>query len=105
MAKKHTPPTPGPWKVETGLERKGRRERWRCSVWANTMVADVTDQVRPWEAEANARLIAAAPELLAELQALVNAVDEYAEAAARDGEPVYLNVPESAYAAIKKARG
>lgn len=102
MAKKHTE---GPWHTD---KRKIDGE-WIVTVEAPTPIAAsliVCEVGRPnTNTTADARLIAAAPELLAELQALVNAVDEYAEAAARDGEPVYLNVPESAYAAIKKARG
>jgi hypothetical protein len=95
--------TPGPWMAwldEDTNKFSVYRDRGRgVGEW----VAEVHGTKGCFQA--NARLIAAAPDLLSELQALVNAVDGYIEAAIRDGEPVYLASPESARAAIAKARG
>ena len=81
MTTKHTP---GPWDIREGF----RSDTWEVfptrgappddgfSAWAElaTVVADYNDDDMS-EGEANARLIAAAPELLAALQALDLLID------------------------------
>lgn len=57
MNKKHTP---GPWHVANGVQIRSARDQI-AKVWS----------MRNGEGNANARLIAAAPELLASLQVLV----------------------------------
>ena len=57
-------PTPGPWHVANGVQIRGEREQI-AKVW----------MMRGGEGNANARLIAAAPELLEALAEVVNAAD------------------------------
>jgi hypothetical protein len=105
--------TPGPWNVCQPVEwdlggRSWTAEQMMHMWWVGKrpgVAVALIDGSEAQSGESNARLISAAPELLNELQGLVNAVDEYIEAAIRDGEPVYLAIPESARAAIAKARG
>ncbi len=89
--------TPGPWRVGTLLEGPtlyitGADDATVASLRLHT--ADGKDKTR----QANARLIAAAPELL---DVLINLADEV-EAMHRDYPPVML---EYARAAIAKATG
>lgn len=76
--------TPGPWKVETPENNslywriRGSQIGTRFKI-ANVLYAAETPHERN-QAEANARLIAAAPELLRDLIELVDTVDgNYAE--------------------------
>lgn len=97
MTTKHTP---GPWMPHGGKPRDGY-----CFIGDATPtgwpVALVSDRVATGEAEANARLIAAAPELLAALQAMVdNYVDTYGD----EGDDAPGSI-KTARAAIAKARG
>ena len=92
--------TPGPWVVEDS--RKFRRKRLRSSLLMvvaenGGMPGLIVNQreVTPTD-EANARLIAAAPDLLAALTALVAAVSD------PDADSLYELA--AARAAIKKAR-
>jgi hypothetical protein len=86
--------TPGPWiwgKGNKGLYGAGPDNEvldWAC--YEGMWLSGPNDK-------ANARLIAAAPELLKELQELVEA---YA-----DGEPNWKQIVSSASAAIAKATG
>lgn len=74
MSAKHTP---GPWEIDWYICREGNEELWRVprsigpahvdhNHWAGKHIA--VD-------EANARLIAAAPDLLFQLQAAANYID------------------------------
>jgi hypothetical protein len=98
MADKHTP---GPWKAELscvgeyrGLEIKGKNGQWIGNVHANKNRDDRIPQ-----AEANARLIAAAPELLDVLML----VEE--RFGAHCADPLPLDLCELIVAALSKARG
>jgi hypothetical protein len=87
--------TPGPWKVEPGFHRN--------------RIADADDAAICFalgftqEATANARLIAAAPELLITLSNLIAAIEEYG--AYKRGEFMINDVLELARAAVAKAEG
>jgi len=91
--------TPGPWSVwKKSLDPAGR-EDWAILSSENRIIAEAfwkveTDEYMP--AEANARLIAAAPELLEALEAMA----EWHEDSA-DDEPLII----ATRAAIAKARG
>lgn len=76
-------PTPGPWHVANGVQIRGEREQI-AKVW----------MMRGGEGNANARLIAAAPELLEALQFVMTASGEQLSTAF-----------EQAQAAIAKATG
>lgn len=80
MTAKHTP---GPWHVANGVQIRGAREQI-AKVW----------MMRGGEGNANARLIAAAPELLEALQFVMTASGEQLSTAF-----------EQAQAAIAKATG
>ena len=140
MKTKHTP---GPWKLELvrwaesapisgfGISAEGKTP-WLCSAGASeranhcTVVADehieqgVTTGFSASEAEANARLIAAAPELLAALSGMIGLLDANAYALAcklgtqgHDDEPEPESIDgfnrnpriERARATIAKAEG
>ena len=98
--------TPGPWDVclYNRAILGGETSRDGCRV----TVADLPTMYGPLDAnpvsEANARLIAAAPDLLAVLEGLVNSVDEYG---LRDhaGATITEKETATAHAAIAKARG
>lgn len=88
--------TPGPWEVGN-LDRNGQRvvrgEIEVCTCWHHC-VGSLEEQM-----EANARLIAAAPDLLAALAGII-------EIGKRDlTNPKYDAYFEEARAALKKARG
>lgn len=83
--------TPGPWRTEGGCLSH------RVEIWTNTGW-----QVGTWDDEthnicSNARLIAAAPDLLAACEALVDACD--------NGSRSAIECAEIARAAIAKAKG
>jgi hypothetical protein len=64
--------TPGPWKIAD----RTRYPWWNVTTQAGDYVAEVEcDPDAPDESHANARLIAAAPELLAALNGVVNEFD------------------------------
>lgn len=86
--------TPGPWKLAVGVIGPDK-------VWMEDSQGNETMICRGVENEHDARLIAAAPELLAALQRLTRAMDDY------DGDiPADINSPHhQALAAIAKATG
>lgn len=68
--------TPGPWQLKKNMSSVGIFD----SVGRHITRVPCVDQ-QSVRGEANARLIAAAPELLAALQALTSAVDQFTNAA------------------------
>ncbi|GEM_PF-976347 len=63
--------TPGPWKVERAQGKRGQLYIWMDGeYWGGHAIATVHDRV-PESASANARLIAAAPELLEALETIL----------------------------------
>lgn len=80
--------TPGPWDLTFG--------EYDAAIHAGATIAMVDDTMRAWKA--NARLIAAAPELLAALLPLVNASPVNGGMIRFDGEEL-----AAARAAIRKA--
>jgi len=104
MTSKHTP---GPWAVQSAEECTGRQlddlVKWvvtgdQHSLWIST--GPTWDPEHAEESEANARLIAAAPELLQTLQ-MVESV--YRKNCVTEGEP--SSVFDAMQAAIAKATG
>lgn len=101
MSTKHSP---GPWEVDERFTKEsGRHAQYR--IFAANLVCTLEVPIgfyrSPAESEANARLIAAAPELLAALQALYTAEEEY-------GDPTNAAINEAwlkARAAIARATG
>jgi hypothetical protein len=88
MTTKHTP---GPWHF--GVETIGHMANYICAANTNTIVcADI-------DSAANARLIAAAPDLLAALQQCLVIVDAHRRAAGGEGDIAAMN----ARAAIARA--
>lgn len=68
--------TPGPW--DTSLSTRTTHAHYvgkRAPNGSLDMVCDLTDSCFPHNAKANARLIAAAPELLEELKNLVDDIE------------------------------
>ncbi len=94
MKMKHTP---GPWRAYQGEETKRGRTRyyWAVAPAVGGRIAELDDPF-PASDEANAHLIAAAPDLLVACEA---ALDWFVSVAA-DGAPA-----TTVAAAIKKARG
>lgn len=91
------PHTPGPWSMRDETERVFAEDGWG-------LVADCGQSVRAGEIEANARLIAAAPELLA--------AAEYALARLTNPAPIRSDqimervaTCDTLLAAIRRARG
>lgn len=100
-----SPPTPGSWEAVEGDTNSGRlRGAWGSIQSEDWHLADVyadVDELRPC-AEANARLMAAAPDLLAACKKMLSALE------AVKGEPVdsdYWSINEQAEIAIAKAEG
>lgn len=94
MSAKHTP---GPWTAAAGRILGGFGA-----------VAKMVDQSTNYRAqqEADARLIAAAPELLAALEWLVRDADcDYTSPEDSDRRVVMVSTVEAARAAVAKARG
>lgn len=98
MSTKHTPHTPGPWTMHPRFD-DGAEVRapvaW-CSV-ASTHDASGSQIIDAAEARANARLIAAAPDLLAALEEAIRDHDDF-----EDGR-LSGNTVATMYAAIAKA--
>jgi hypothetical protein len=101
-ATKHTP---GPWTVAPDGEHVLGGEPTDPVVIAGTMLADwcsETDET----SEANARLIAAAPNLLAALETALSALNHAGEVATASGKgELYIGTRAAARAAIAKATG
>jgi len=98
METKHTP---GPWRYEAGTKtiRAARENYWLCSMDSFDGAVDH---------EANARLIAAAPELLAACEDLVNLWDEWVRYSEGLEEPLRRSIEmrvQQSRAAISKAKG
>jgi hypothetical protein len=100
--------TPGPWRVSSPARYGNRKEIFGLSNEHVAGVGDLGEQVAPFDSEANARLIAAAPELLA---ALEWTTDRFAAAVQHDkaenelADCGHCGVIEEARAVIRKARG
>lgn len=72
--------TPGPWSVEYGVEygETDRALNIRCEPNdedSGTFICEMQSSIGPAQTASNARLIAAAPELLAALDELTSRVD------------------------------
>ena len=90
--------TPGPWRVESG-------PYYRAIRVDGEVIADVRQIGRSFN-ESNARLLAAAPELLAALEMAVQHYDEWASADLSDYlDEARLPWLAPARAAIAKAKG
>jgi peroxiredoxin len=97
MKTKHTP---GPWTAKEALQYKGIG--WSSSIHANDEFLTDSWGDTKQQAEANARLIAAAPDLLKALQWLLEDADDRGEIRDDDGE--LYDDWKNAIAAIKKAQ-
>jgi len=87
--------TPGPWAVERA------DDAYCIANVGNLVIMPCGGKVKHDNAEADARLIASAPDLLEALEMIVAEADSYT---ARTGKPVY-NWLDQARAALAKARG
>ncbi|MGK9045857.1 hypothetical protein KXR63_00660 [Stutzerimonas chloritidismutans] len=87
--------TPGPWVVQRAADA------YCIASVGNLVIMPSSGKVKHDNTEADARLIAAAPDLLEALEMIVAEADSYT---ARTGKPVY-NWLDQARAAIAKARG
>lgn len=87
--------TPGPWVIEKAADA------YCIASVGNLVIMPSSGKVKHDNTEADARLIAAAPDLLEALEMIVAEADSYT---ARTGKPVY-NWLDQARAAIAKARG
>lgn len=103
MSGKHTP---GPWRYERAINPDGSHtrdgEHWISSAAGCIDIAITAKDYRVEAQEANARLIAAAPELLAALEDLLSSayVNDYGDWALPSGFGM-----DRVHAAIAKARG
>ena len=92
--------TPGPWIVFTS------EDGWGCDTFVGTLTDTLFD-VRPWKGpawqEANAHLIAAAPDMAEALQAALDISDKYVTDDGRTAE--CQAVYDQCAAALAKARG
>ena len=86
--------TPGPWMVDTETGVVVRRSSFR----------GVVASIHPYNRTANARLIAAAPDMLAELEDMTNVAEKAIIASGTYAEFAAIRV-ERARAAIAKAKG
>lgn len=87
--------TPGPWVVQRAADA------YCIASIGNLVIMPSSGKVKHDNTEADARLIAAAPDLLEALEMIVAEADSYT---ARTGKPVY-NWLDQARGAIAKARG
>lgn len=100
--------TPGPWRIaDSGNHKAVLATRDRPGAHGHDTLCQVLDLFRPWdpsgrvETEANAHLIAAAPDLLAACEAWTKAAH-----AGIDADPELWSTAENLSAsAIAKARG
>ena len=93
--------TPGPWKVSPVLP--GYYEWVRNS--DGHLVADCASILPSEECEANAALIAAAPEMLGALEDLVHDIEVYEFEGDFEDDDDFKTTVDKARAAIAKARG
>lgn len=104
--------TPGPWKHvgQTGDGKRQLVESANDDSWERCSAEIDSDDCDHDMAIANARLIAAAPELLDALEGLLDARDTDWEEAA-EGDPdsdegkAWLSAVKQAYEAVRKAQG
>lgn len=99
--------TPGPWTVASNGDDGARVNAFATVAWCPTSAAfgvDGSQVISADEAEANARLIAAAPELLAACEVFIEA-ERRAEVNGREGFGLYTEAMSAARAAVAKARG
>ncbi len=92
--------TPGPWRVEHQNPSPTTGE-WMIAGSKPGYLAEVRD-CGSGDVRANARLIAAAPDLLEACELIVSAFDQLAPMSSARNEPLQIN---AARAAIAKARG
>jgi hypothetical protein len=94
--------TPGLWSVQDGTAAKGHRNIVTATEYVATAYGDHIDAT---ECDANARLIAAAPLMLAALQALSDALpsDEYMRAQGQEPGPGLVAMREAIAAATVAA--
>lgn len=97
---------PGPWR----FEREGKDSYSVRPGTTGGLVAHVTESILWYDApqvtEANARLIAAAPDLLAELEDLVGLAEAAMRAANRDGSEYDIEAElANARDLVKRAKG
>ena len=96
--------TPGPWKAQSWLITADRKTNSRCGAIAS-IVTTATMYEDKWDA--NARLIAAAPDLLEALKGTVQALysaNGFSEKKLFNSSPYCLKMVEDAEQAINKAR-
>ncbi|RWB67563.1 hypothetical protein [Mesorhizobium sp.] len=94
--------TPGPWKAGLSAGRKvlsvsAANDTWICGELLNG------DDMPAKEAEANARLIAAAPEMLAALQSIATKARELASDRMMPNGGLWAACAEEAEAAVARA--
>lgn len=103
--------TPGPWHIGSGNGEGSifaKNGRMRLETGGTTLYA-ICHNVSTWnidEDNANARLIAAAPQMLEALQALMQQAVKDAEHYAPDGnEPIWAFIMDASDAIAKATRG
>jgi len=103
--------TPGPWHIGSGNGEGSifaKNGRMRLETGGTTLYA-ICHNVSTWnidEDDANARLIAAAPQMLEALQALMQQAVKDAEYYAPDGnEPIWAFIMDASDAIAKATRG
>ena len=90
--------TPGPWKAEQACDKEGGpKPEWWISARGFIDIAETSGEKKPEEEAANARLIAAAPELYAACEEFVRKVE--------CGEARSVRSYAQMKAALSKARG
>lgn len=93
--------TSGPWFLCEQVERPHQHALVGIGNGAvHVGYASITPAMSPFEADANARLIAAAPELLETLDALVHKMEMHLE-----NRGLFCLITDDARAAIAKAKG
>jgi hypothetical protein len=98
--KNETKHTPGTWDREPEMEFEEERPNWRITDKDGNEIATVYAGWAEEHSEANARLISAAPELLATLEKVMRWVDSHPRKAT-----IVQSVKEEAWAALAKAAG
>lgn len=99
--------TPGPWTAKVHTASQGRVEEVaiHSSAWKQMAIVYVQEEDDLLgDGEANARLMASAPELLAACEKIV-AANRMANIDGREGFGLYHDAVELASAAVAKAKG